>query len=200
MAVPRTIAQSLCWVVCRVFVLQAPHFRKMEHRSSLNNCIFIQYQASRKHCVHQVEPAPHGNIRARVPCNRWCGQIPNANKCHAGLASGALWGTMPAMKRNTRECVHLLVAGLQREGALRRDQLAEASGLSAEETTRALKAARQMCVVDYVPHAPDALPGAVYFNLTGRPLPPARRSTRMPTAPADRFQALLEAWNIPSGA
>ncbi|WP_423200073.1 MULTISPECIES: hypothetical protein [unclassified Cupriavidus] len=99
------------------------------------------------------------------------------------------------MKRNTRECVHLLVAGLQRQGPLRRDQLAEASGLTAEETTRALKAARQMCVVDHVPHAPDALPDGVYYNLTGRPLPPARRSTRVPPAPADRFQALLDAWN-----
>ncbi|QET06599.1 hypothetical protein FOB72_21465 [Cupriavidus pauculus] len=104
---------------------------------------------------------------------------------------------MLAMKRNTRECVHLLVSGLQREGPLRRDQLADASGLTAEETTRALKAARQMCVVDHVPHEPEAHDNMVYYNLTGRPLPPARRSTRIPPAPADRFQALLEAWNSP---
>ncbi|WP_454766756.1 hypothetical protein [Cupriavidus campinensis] len=98
------------------------------------------------------------------------------------------------MKRNTRECVHLLIAGLQREGPLRRDALADASGLTAEETTRALKAARQMSVIDHVPYGPGTLPAAVYYQLTGRELPPARRSTRVPPAPDNRFQPLLDAW------
>jgi hypothetical protein len=98
------------------------------------------------------------------------------------------------MKRNTRECVHLLIDGLQRQGPLRRDVLADACGLSAEETTRALKAARQMSVVDHVPYGPGTLPAAVFYQLTGRQLPPARKSTRVPPAPDDRFQPLLEAW------
>jgi len=98
------------------------------------------------------------------------------------------------MKRNTRECVHLLIAGLQRGGPLRRDALADASGLTAEETTRALKAARQMSVIDHVPYGPGTLPAAVYYQLTGRELPPARRSTRVPPAPDNRFQPLLDAW------
>lgn len=98
------------------------------------------------------------------------------------------------MKRNTRECVHLLIAGLQREGPLRRDALADTSGLTAEETTRALKAARQMSVVDHVPYGPGTLPNAVFYQLTGRELPPSRKSSRVPPAPDDRFQPLLDAW------
>ncbi len=98
------------------------------------------------------------------------------------------------MKRNTRECVHLLMEGLQRHGPQRRDVLADVCGLSAEEATRALKAARQMSVVDHVPYGPGTPPAAVFYQLTGRQLPPARRSTRVAPAPDDRFQPLLEAW------
>ncbi len=97
-------------------------------------------------------------------------------------------------QRNTRDCVHLLIDGLKRQGPLRRDVMADACGLTPEETTRALKAARQMSVVDHVPYGPGTLPAAIVYQLTGRQLPPARKSTRVPRAPDDRFQPLLEAW------
>ncbi|GAA0843183.1 MAG: hypothetical protein CL858_10630 [Cupriavidus sp.] len=98
------------------------------------------------------------------------------------------------MKRNTRECVHLLMEGMQRHGPLRRDALAEACGLTPEETTRALKAARQMSVIDHIPYEPGTTALEIFYQLTGRQLPPARKSSRMPPAPDDRFQPLLEAW------
>jgi hypothetical protein len=44
------------------------------------------------------------------------------------------------------------------------------------------------------PLRPGTTPLEIFYQLTGRQLPPARKSTRMPPAPDDRFQPLLEAW------
>ncbi len=79
---------------------------------------------------------------------------------------------------------------------MRRDRMARASGLKAEELTRALKAARQMGVIGRDVHSTDAPANEVEYVLTGLPLPAARRTASVNPVPAASFQPLLDAWGI----
>lgn len=100
------------------------------------------------------------------------------------------------MKRKTRDCVEQLLACMRDKAPMRRDRMARASGLKAEELTRALKAARQMGVIDRDADSADAPANEAMYVLTGTPLPAARRSSPANPVPTASFQPLLDAWGI----